>query len=42
MNALFDKVASNLSKDGADKFSTIKKHIENIKISLLYLLRKDV
>ena len=39
MNASLDKLVSNLSKDGADKFSTLKKHIDD-KISLL--LRKGV
>lgn len=40
MNASLDKLVSNLSKNGADKFSTLKKHINNDKISLL--LRKGI
>jgi hypothetical protein len=40
MNASLEKLVSNLAKDGADKFPTLKKYIDSDKVPLL--LRKGV
>jgi hypothetical protein len=40
MNASLDKLVSNLAKDCADKFPTLKKYIDSDKVPLL--LRKGV